>query len=439
MEVTLEEKGQFDRNLTIRIPAERVNILLDQEIKRISETVTMPGFRRGKIPRKLLESRYGDHLRSGVTQQLHEETFVKALQEHSLQPIEVPTLDLGIFARDQDYVYSASFQIWPTIEAKGYVGMELIRPQVVFTESDVDSAVEEMRKNYMNFAVQAEAKAAPGDRIVMAFEGKVDGVPFPGGKASGFVLDLGKNTLIPGFEEQLEGVAAGEEREVRVTFPENYHARELAGKEAVFHCQVSEVQTGTLPQVDDELAKRAGVTEGGMARLREDIRGRFISDGEKYAQKEIKSQILDKLLASNSMELPTQLVERELMGMVQHAQGELQRQGMSEAQIGSSQEMLRAQFQETAVERVKLGLLIASIFKQENLVVGEPEIEAQLDEMVAPYAGQKEKMKAWLRTRKDQMDYVDGLIQEKKVLQLIIEKGVVAVEERSLLDISSGE
>nr|CRH07513.1 Trigger factor [Candidatus Magnetococcus massalia] len=437
MEVSVEEKGPFDREVTVRVPADQVSALFNQEISKLAASVRLPGFRPGKVPRKIIEQRYGDSVRAEVADQLFRSSYPQALTQESLRPIGTPELSVGELAQGEDFTYTASLQIFPSVEPTGYTDIALTKPMVEIEEGDVDKVVTQVQEANAVYSAVDGAEAAEGDRLKFDFEGFIDDEPFEGGKADDYELELGSKQFIPGFEEQLLGTKAGVDIDVKVPFPEDYHAKELAGKEATFKCKVKEVQQRSMPEVNDELAEKAGVPEGGVEALRKEIRSRLEREAEKASRNELKQQVFNALLEANKMDLPSQMIDQEIEAMVKIAKEEYKRQGVDPDQMGMSDETWRQQYDEKAKERVSLGLLMGAITSKESIQVDDAAVEAHLDEMIQQFAQGEygEELKKHMRQDKDRMEELRGSVLEEKVIDWVIENGTLTEEKKSFAEL----
>ncbi|MBF0623313.1 MAG: trigger factor [Magnetococcales bacterium] len=431
MEVTVEEKGTYDRNLNITIPAERVSALWDRELGRLGQNVRLPGFRPGKVPRKVLEQRFGGQVAAGVAEDLFKATYFEALTQKGLKPIDMPRLTLGRVVRGETFSYTAAIQVFPDRQPEGYKDMPLQRPRVEISDGDVDQVVERIRSSNTVFHAEEGRRAANGDQVLMDFEGRVAGELFPGGSAKDYALTLGSGHFIPGFESQLEGIGPGEERNVEVTFPGNYHNKDLAGKPAVFSCTVKQVRRPELPALDDTLAEKAGVKEGGFEKLRSEIRVQLEKQAQGIVERQLKKQILDQLLTRNRFELPSQLVDRELDALMERAKGE-----KPEAERTPQwEESLREKLRSAAEDRVILGFTISVVARTEAVEVDEASVESYLDDMGAQFGEHAAQMKSFIKGNKERMEEIRGAVLEKKVMDWIVDHGQVTDLPRTFADL----
>ncbi|ABK46128.1 trigger factor [Magnetococcus marinus MC-1] len=433
MEVNVVENGLFDRDITITVAAEKVDALLSQEMTKTAAQVRLPGFRAGKVPTKMIEQRFGASIRAEVAEQLFRDSYPTALMEKGLRPVGQPELDLVELEKGKPFTYTAKIQIFPVIEPKDYTGMSLTKPVVTIQDSDVETVITRVREANAEYRTQEGVAAASGDRMTFDFEGFVDGEAFEGGKAEDYVLELGSNRFIPGFEDQLIGAKGGDALEVKVTFPEDYHGTQLAGKEAIFKCVVKAIESRELPEVDEELAKKAGVQEGGVEAMKQEIHERLVKEADKVAKQEMKQQVFKLLLENNPNELPSQMVDHEIEQMVATAKEEYSRQGVDPEQLGFTDETWRNQYAEKAKERIILGLLMGSIVSKENLEIDDQAVEAHIDALVQQFAAgdYAEQLKAQLKKDKARLEEFRGAALEEKTVAWLIEQGTVTEEEKS--------
>ncbi|MBF0263009.1 MAG: trigger factor [Magnetococcales bacterium] len=433
MEVTVEETGALERTITVRVPADQVNAHLEAEIVQLAATIKLPGFRPGKAPKKHLETRFKDHLIQTIMEQLMQEGMGKAIQEHKLRTVGTPDLTLDAPAgRDQPFGFTAKVQIMPDVTPQGYQGMTLTRRVAEVTDADIDTALEQRRERHARYEAREGRQAASGDQIVLNFKGFVDGEAFDGGTAEGYVLELGGGRFIPGFEDQLIGLAVGEERTVKVTFPESYGAPNLAGKAAEFQCSLSEVRERVLPAIDDALAEAEGIKEGGLEALKTRIRQDLDRRAASAMEKQLQRRIHDGLVAANPIDLPSKMVDREVEAMVEQFKEDTVSRGMTPDQHGLTDEMLANEFKSTAEKRLRLGLVLGAIAKKEGLEVTDERVDAHLNKLAEVYGGRASEFKRWAREDEGRMDGIRGAVLEEMVNDWITTQGVITDESVAL-------
>ena len=397
MEVTIKEKDGFERAMTVRIEAKRVDELIGAELAKLSGQVNMPGFRPGKTPIKLLESRYKEHINGAVAEQLLQESYGKAMMDNNINPAGQPEMDIGKVSRGEPFTYTATFEQVPEVKPKEYQGFNIARTAATVEESDVDKVIEQIREQNTDYKEDMGRVAESGDQMKFDFDGSIDGERFDGGKAEGHELVLGSGQFIPGFEDQLIGSKAGDDVDVTVGFPEDYQASHLAGKDALFKCRIHAVSSAVMPEINDELAVKAGVTEGGVAKLREQIAERLKSEADSRTDGEVKKDVLDKLIEANPLEVPQGLVAREQEAMVDQLKEEYKRQGMDPAMLGMKNEDMVKNFEGEATKRVKVGMLLGAIAREESIEASDDAVDAFLDKMSASYGEQASSMKKWMK------------------------------------------
>ena len=422
MDVIVKEVAAFDREVTISVPASRVDALIEQELKRLASQVRLPGFRPGKIPKNVLESRFRDQIANTVVEQLIQESYPDALAGKGLRPVDsVPKLTFEKLIRGADFTYTARIQVYPQVEPQGYSGLTLTQHNTTVTDADIDEVVENIRTEHGRYESDADRPAVLGDQVVLDYEGSIDGVLFEGGKADAHVLDLGKGQFIAGFEAQLVGHRAGESVSVRVTFPTDYRATHLAGKEALFDCKIQEVRGRILPPVDDALAELTGIKTGGLAALRAKICEGLQEQAQQESKRQLKQEMLGQLRDNNSIaELPDTLLKKECQAMVAQSQQEFRSRGLDPAQLGMSDAEWESRFEDKARERVVLGLVMGAIAEKEHLDVDGAALEAHLDRIAASYGDQARAMKAWVREDEDRMEGIRSSAMEQRVVDWII-------------------
>ncbi|MBF0437041.1 MAG: trigger factor [Magnetococcales bacterium] len=438
MEFTITQKAAFDREITFVFSAAEVEQRLDQELTRLASSVRLPGFRPGKIPRKLLESRFKDHWSSNLADQFYRESFPKALTDHNLEPVDHPEIVLGEFVRGQDYTYRATIQVFPKVEPTGYTGLTLTRPTVTLSDEDVAKVIEEIRASQGRFEADPGRVAVLGDQVLMDFEGFVDGQPFEGGKAEKYLLELGSGRFIPGFEDQLVSCKAGDKREVKVTFPADYGNKELAGKDALFQCFLHEVRARILPELDDELAKKAGVTEGGLDKLRAVIRERLEVDSEAKSEKKVEDAVFEALLQANTFEIPSRLEMRERRNMLSQMKREYQARGVDMSKMGVSDEQLLGMFEHSAGRKVRLGLLLSAIAVKEKIEVDEARVEEHLVEMTRAFGDRAGEVRRMVRENEEKMADLRDTVLQAMVVEWVIKNSTVTEQAVRLDELMGG-
>jgi trigger factor len=411
--------------LTIEVEAEKVKEGLDAAFKKVVAQVNVPGFRKGKMPRGMFEKRFGvESLYQDAIDFLLPEAYASAIDETGIEPVDRPEIDVEQIEKGKSLIFKATVTVKPEVKLGEYKGLEVEKLETEVTEEDVNNEITSLQERQAELVVKEEGKAENGDTVVMDFEGFVDGEAFEGGKAENYSLELGSGQFIPGFEEQLEGTAAGESKDVEVTFPEEYHAAELAGKKAVFKVTVHEIKGKELPELDDEFAKDVDEEVETLDALKEKIRTRLEESKKQESENNLRDTVVEKAADNAEIDLPAVMIDNEVDRMMQEFEQRLQMQGMNLELYfqfsGQDESALREQMKEEGEKRVRINLTLEEIAKAENIEVTDEEVTAELDKMAEMYnmtadaikqaLGSLESVKADLKVKKA----VDFLIENSK-------------------------
>ncbi|WP_295887581.1 trigger factor [uncultured Thiohalocapsa sp.] len=422
MQVTVEAGEGLARRMTVELPADDVEQQVDQKLRDVARQARLPGFRPGKVPMRVLRQRFGESVRGEVLGEMVQTSFSQAVAEQELRPAGQPQIQPDIDIPGRRYAYTAEFEVLPEISVNDLSGMRITRPVAEVTEADVDAMIERLREQRRTFE-DVERAAQDGDRVTLSFEGSIDGEPFPGGSAEHRQLVLGSGSFIPGFEAQLEGAAAGEERVIDVTFPEEYPNRELAGRAAQFKVNVEAVAEPKLPDVDADFMAAFGIDDGDAERFRADVRANMERELRQRTDAKIKTQVMDALLEANPVDLPAVLVSEEiraLKGQTQQAAG------------GGAMELPDELFAESAERRVKLGLVIAEVVKRWELQPKPERVRALVEELAATYERPEDVINYYYADAQ-RLSSVEALAMEELVVERMLESADV-VEEPSSFD-----
>lgn len=422
------EKLEGNRGvLTIEVDAEKVTEGLDAAFKKVVKQVNVPGFRKGKMPRGMFEKRFGvESLYQDAVDYLLPEAYANAIDETGIEPVDRPEIDVEQIEKGKSLIFKATVTVKPEVKLGEYKGLEVKPLETNVTDEDVNSELTSLQERQAELAVKEEGKAENGDTVVMDFEGFVDGEAFEGGKAENYSLELGSGQFIPGFEEQLIGTAAGESKDVEVSFPEEYHAAELAGKPATFKVTVHEIKTKQLPELDDEFAKDADEEVETLDALKEKIKTRLEESKKHEAEHHVRDTVVEAAAANAEMEIPAAMVDTEVNRMMQEFEQRLQMQGMNLELYfqfsGQDEAALREQMKEEAEKRVRVNLTLEAIAKAENIEVSDEEVTEELNKMAEMYnmsadqitqaLGSLEGLKADLQIKKA----VDFLVENSKTV-----------------------
>ncbi len=425
MKAELKSKEKNVAIFTMEFSAEEFDAALDAAFKANRNRYPIDGFRKGKAPRKLIESHYGVGVffDDGINDLLSK-NYGKTLDDLKVEAVAPPEIDLSELETGKGFTATIKVETYPEFEVKDYKGVKVKREEKKIGKADVDKEMELLLKRNSRMEV-VNGPAADGDMVLIDFEGSVDGKKFDGGTAERYPLKLGSNMFIPGFEDQLIGLSAGEEKNVEVTFPEEYGVEELAGKPAVFRCTVHEVKREELPALDDEFAKDVSEFDT-LADLKADTKKKLQEKAAEDADKKVKSDAMDAVMKNNDIDVPGAMVEDEIDMMIKEFDSNLKMQGMcfdSYLQfVDGGIESLRADIRDEAHNRIKNRMVIRKIAEQENFEVSDAEIDEELESLGKQYNMELAKVKEVMG---DQLDSVRENIRFKKAISFVAENAVI--------------
>lgn len=386
-----KEEGTNNGKLTFEIEPAKIKEGLDTAFNRVKKTLNVPGFRKGKVPRQIFNKMFGEEsLYQDALNAVLPEAYANAVAESNIKPVAQPEIDVESMEKDSTWVLTAKVTVEPEVKLGQYKDLEVKARSTEVTDEEVDAEIKKLQEQQAELVLKEDQPAAEGDTVVIDFEGKVDGVAFDGGKGENYSLELGSNTFIPGFEDQLVGHKAGETVEVNVTFPEEYHAEDLKGKDAVFETTIHEVKTKELPELDDEFAKDVDEEVDTLVELKAKTRERFEAQKQNAAKEAIQEEVIDKAVENAEIgEIPGAMIEEDVHRQMDQYLAGLQQQGISADMYykltGSSEEDLHKQFESGAQKRVKTNLVLEAIVAAEDIKASEEEINAEIKELAAQY------------------------------------------------------
>lgn len=425
MKVTAEHGENREVTLTIEVEQNQLEKASEGAAKRISGRVNIPGFRKGKAPRRIVENFVGkDAILQEAFEGLAQKAFDDALTEQNMEPVTRPEIDIVTLEEGKDVVFTAKFTQRPDVQLGQYKGLTVEKKEAVVADEDIDRQLEGMRQ-HQGTLVDAPADAAvqKDDFVTLDFEGFVDGVPFEGGQGEDYPLQIGSGSFIPGFEDQLIGAKIGEEREVKVTFPEEYHAENLKGKDAVFHCTVRSIKSRALPELDDAFAQKASKFQT-LAELREDIRKNLLAGAERQAETERRTKAIDMATEGCTMEIPPVMVENRITAMIQEMAMRLEQQGMSLEQYlqyaGLDIAKIREEYREAAEKNVRTDLMLEEVAKAEGIKVEGRDLDQEVYAMAISYGATPKQVQKIIKEQGRVSDLAATVLR-KKTAQFIVD------------------
>ncbi|MCO7245305.1 trigger factor [Halomonas sp. Mc5H-6] len=422
MQVSVETPSQIERRITIQVPAGEIDEAVNTRLKETAKNVRLNGFRQGRVPMTVVRQRYGQSVRDEVIGEVMRERYVRAITDEGFNPAGYPQIEPIVNEAGKDFEFVATMEVYPEIELASIEGTEVERPVVEVTDADVDEMIDTLRKQNATYE-EVDSAAEDGDQVTIDFQGYLGDEPFEGGSAEGHELVIGSNSFIPGFEEQLIGAKAGDEKTITVTFPEDYQAEHLAGKEATFKVKVHKVSRQALPDVDAEFIERFGVEGGDEAKFRTEIKKNMTREAAQAVDNRVKQQVLDALKKANDIPVPSALVQQETDGMKRQA---AQQFGLGE-DFDVSQ-LPNELFEEQAKGRVQVGLLLAEVIKANELDASDDEIKAKVEELAEQYQDPSEVVDYYMGNEQMKTQVKSAVLEEKAVDKLLEQATVADVE-----------
>ncbi|MCC0696300.1 trigger factor [Clostridioides sp. ES-S-0048-02] len=428
MKAELIKKEGNKVTLKITVDNNKFEAAVNKAYNKSKSKYNIPGFRKGKAPRIVIETQYGKGIfYNDAIEVLFPEVYPEAIKELDIDPIDNPDLDIEEISKDNGLVMVLNVEVKPEFELGNYKGIEVAKVENTVSDENVEAKLQEMvEKNARLVSVEDKA-LEDGDTAIIDFEGFDNGVAFDGGKGENYNLVIGSNTFIPGFEEQLVGKKAGEEVEVNVTFPEEYHSENLAGKPVVFNVKVNDVKVKELSVLDDEFAKDTSEFDT-LDELKADVRAKLEEEAKNKADAEIRNSVVEKVAENTEIEIPEVMVEHQIDNMLNELNYQLQYQGFGLQQLlemtGRTMEELREERKEDAKKLVKSSLVLEAITKAEGIEATEEEFKAELEKMASAYNMEVEKIETTLRDA-DKED-IKGQIKIRKTIDLLVESATIA-------------
>ncbi len=420
MQVSLETLSGLERRLTIGIPANVVDTEVEKRLREASKNVHINGFRKGKVPMKIVKQRYGAGVRQEVLGDTINRSFMEAVQKESIKPAGQPSIEPREMAPGRDVEFVATFEVYPEFELVGIDGIEIEKLTAEIGEEDVDKMIDILRKSQAEYT-KVDRAASDGDRVNIDYVGTLDGEEFAGGKAEEQNLVLGSKSMIPGFESGIEGMSAGEEKTLQLNFPDDYHAEDLKGAEVEFKITLHEVQEQTLPDLDEAFFAKFGVEEGGEERFREDVRKNMENEKSKAETTQIKTRVFDALVEKNPIEIPRALVINEIDTLRRQ---QLQQYGQIPENIDVRAMLPDDMFRKDAERRTLLGLLVSEVINQEKLKVDTARVREMIENIASTYED-SESVINYYYGNQELLSGIEAAVLEEQVVDLLSEKASV--------------
>jgi trigger factor len=433
MQISIETTSGLERRLTILVPSETFEEQISSRLGDAASRMRLPGFRPGKVPMKEVRRRYGKAVRAEVAGELMQSSFINAVRQEELAPAGQPSLEVVKMEPGNDFEFTATFEVFPSVQLADLGRVTVKRPEAEITETDIDAMVERLREQRKEWQ-EVERGAGEGDRVTVDFEGRLDGEVFEGGKADDATFVIGAGQMIEDFDHGVQGLAAGESAEFQATFPEDYRAENLAGKTVTFSVQVKSVTEPKLPELDDGFFTSFGVEEGGVEAFRTDVRRNMQREMDAAVRGVLKSQVMDQLNALHDVQLPSALVAREIETLRQQMLQQFQMYAAGDNQPQLPDEL----FRERAEQRVTVGLVVNEIVSSTGLEVSAEKVRQRIEETADGYA-EPQQVVNWYYSNHEQLQQVEMAVLEDQVVEHVLEQAAVESVASNYQDIVTGK
>ncbi|NVK11212.1 MAG: trigger factor [Gammaproteobacteria bacterium] len=423
MQVSIETTTGLERRMTVGIPADQIDAAVDARLKQASKTVKINGFRKGKVPMRVVKQRFGDGIRQEVLGDAINRSFYQALQQEKVRPAGQPSIEPTKTDEGSDIEFVATFEVYPEVELADLSDIEVTKPVADVEATDVDNMIEILRKQQAKW-VAVERAAESGDRVNINYTGSKDGEEFDGGKAEGSSLVLGSGQMIPGFEDGIVGMSAGEEKTIDVTFPEEYHSEELKGAAVQFAIKVNAVEVQELPELNEEFFAAYGVEEGGEEKFREEVTANMQRELKNAVTNKVKQQVMDALVAKHEFDVPAALIASETQTLRQQMMQQFGGQQIDPSMLPDEL------FKDQAVRRVRLGLVLGQVIQDKELKSDEALVDAKLEEIASTYQDPQEVID-YYKSNEQMLQGIQSVVLEDQAVEAVIASSTVVEEKMS--------
>jgi len=425
MQVSIETLEGLERRMTVQVPSDTITLAVEKKLNDLRKTVKIDGFRPGKVPLKVVQQKFGGHVRQEVIGDVIESSYQEAIIQENVRPAGMPSIESINSEEKEDVSYTAVFEIYPEIDEIQLDTIKIEKPVVEITDEDLEAMIQKLREQRKDWSEVSRA-AKQGDQVMVDFEGRIDGETFEGGIGKDMAVEIGAGQMLPEFEAGLEGISSGEEKVVAVNFPDDYHGKEVAGKTAEFTLKASKVCEAILPDIDETFVKAFGVEDGDLEKFQTDVRANMDKEVSQKIKMSIKNSVMVGLLDENKIIAPSALVTEEVKSMKQQA---AHRMGQDPATFDSSK-LPDDMFEEEASKRVRLGLLVGEVIKNENIKLDNSLLESTLTEMAASYE-QPDQVMEYYRQNREARSSLESMVLEDQVVNHILDKAKVTEKQSS--------
>ena len=433
MQVSVETTNGLERKITVAVDEERISNVVDGRLQDMTKTVSVKGFRKGKVPLKVVKQQYEQQVRQEVVGDVLQSTLYEAIGQEKLQPAGQPRIDSIKSDPGQGIEYTALFEVYPEVTLGDLSKEKVEKPVAEISDADVQDMLETVRKQHKEW-VTADRAAQDGDQLTISFKGMIDGEAFPGGEANDMPIELGSGRMIKGFEKGLLGAKAGDDVTLNVTFPDDYHAKELAGKPAQFDTHVNKVEEAQLPEINDDFAKMLGIKDASVENMHKEIKASMQQELDQRLNTKLKSSVMDALINTTDFDVPTPLIQEESEAIKNNMLENFKQQGMQD----NSMQLDASMFADQAERRVKLGLIMNEIVQSEGIKTEKERVQKKIEEIAAPYE-QPQQVIDWYNGDKQRLAEVQALVTEEKVVEWVMEKAKVVDKTMTFKEVMNAE
>jgi len=412
MQISLENTGTLERKMTVEVPVEKVTSAIEQKLQNMSRQVRISGFRPGKVPMRVVRQRFGKQVSQEVVADTMSSSYQEAIIQEKLRPAGTPHIEPLNLETDQDLKYVATFEVYPEISLAALSKLEVEVADVEVVDSDIDSMLEKLRKQKMNWK-EVDRAAKQADQVTIDFKGTINDEEFTGGSQESFTVVIGDSTLLPDFEKQLKGVKKDQDKSFEVTFPDDYMQQDLAGKAAKFEINVKKVSEGDLPEMDENLVKEFGIQDGNLNTLKEQLKSNMTLELDQRKKVYNKDQVMQQLFEASEFDIPNSMVLDEIKAIRSHT--------MRDMNIQDESKLPDDMFEEEAKKRISLGLMIGEIASQNDLKLNQDKVNEHLGMIASSYSKPDEVIQ-YYRSNQQAMANVEILVMEEQVVEFVIEQ-----------------
>lgn len=431
MQVSVEVTEGLERRLTMGVPAEKLDSVVDERLKQAQKNLRLPGFRPGKVPMREVRRRFGKEVRLEAMGEIMQQSFLEAVSKEKIEPAGMPNFEPLSMEPGEEVTFAATFEVFPEVELNDFSSVSVTKPVTEISDEDVDELIEDLRRQRSTWN-DKDGAAATGDQVVINYAGSIDGEAFEGGTADDQTLELGSGQMIPGFEDGIVGMKAGEEKTIDVTFPEDYNAEDLKGKQAQFAITVNTVQERELPEVNAEFMEQFGVTDGEMDSFRAEVKKNMERTLKQNVEAKVKNQVMDGLIELHEFDIPQVLVSGEI---ARQRQQMVQQFGGQQFDSSILPDDL---FKEQAERSVRLGLVIRAIVDKHEVEADDDKVRAHIEEIAAQYEEPQELID-WVYSNNEQLQQLQGAVLEQEVVDLVLNEAKVEEKEMKYSEAVSQE